>query len=324
MLHVHKDKYFRSILSERETKDDKGDMYFGENSLDAILLAAGGAIKACKKVVTGEHANAFAIVRPPGHHAKKAMGGGFCYFNNIAVGAKYLMEKHGTKKVLILDWDVHFCDGTEDIFRESADVLVISMHRLGLFPDLDGNHFRRFAYSGNIGKGAGTGYNCNLCWSDSKVGNDDLYAVFDYIVMPLIQDFKPEIILISAGFDAAKGDLLGDCWVTHVGYATVLHKLLKLKIGLVLILEGGYNLEVLGECCASCVRVLSGDYTVVDDREEYFPLASTWDAILQLRASLSCYWESLKPDIPEDVLARKQPNPNHAKIPNPDHAKIPD
>ena len=92
-----------------------------------------------------------------------------------------------------MDWDVHFCDGTEDIFRESADVLVISMHRLGLFPDLHGNHLRHFAYSGNIGKGAGTGYNCNLCWNDSKVGNDDLYAVFDYIVMPLIQDFKPEM-----------------------------------------------------------------------------------------------------------------------------------
>lgn len=313
---VHTDGHIISIIKETIANKIKGnsDMYFSKGSENAIFMAAGGAVKASFMVATGKHDYAFAVVRPPGHHASAGKESGFCYFNNVAVAAKYLIRDHNMAKILIFDWDIHFGDGTSEIFYEDKNVLVVSMHR----SDESHTSFLTSKLVGaeKIGSGEGLGYNCNICWKEPNITDDDFCAAMDYIVLPLATEFKPDMILISAGFDAAIDDPIGDCKVSKFGYATVLNKLMELNKGVVLILEGGYNLDVTSECSSSCVKVLLGDKSEVKNAAEYFPLESTWNAVLELRELLKPQWTNVfTSEVPEEVLAKIRKPEDDVRLP---------
>ncbi|XP_064616898.1 uncharacterized protein LOC135480900 [Liolophura sinensis] len=157
--------------------------------------------------------NGFALVRPPGHHAEKDKNQGFCFFNNIAIAARYIQSKyrHLVKKILILDWDVHHGNGTQQEFYENDDVMFISIHRFDqakFYPSL------RESGVTSVGKGIGEGFNINIPWNGDKMGNAEYLAAFNQIVVPVAKAFQADILLVSAGFDAAEGDLLGEYHLT--------------------------------------------------------------------------------------------------------------
>jgi acetoin utilization deacetylase AcuC-like enzyme len=229
------------------------------DTYDVARLAAGGVMNAIAGVISGKADNAFALVRPPGHHAQAAVAAGFCIFNNIAIGARDAIARHGMERILIVDWDLHHGNGTQEAFYEDRQVLYFSTHQSPGYPGTGG--------MSEMGRGAGLGYTLNI---PMKAGADDaLYVrLFRDILSPVTLAFRPEIILVSAGFDPYIGDPLGEMRVTPEGFACLTRVLLNLAEAccggrLVLILEGGYHilgltksvravlLELLGETCAT-------------------------------------------------------------------------
>jgi acetoin utilization deacetylase AcuC-like enzyme len=228
------------------------DTYVSADSYDVALLAAGGACQAVDAVMTGAEQRAFAFVRPPGHHAEPDRAMGFCLFNNIAVAAEHALNAHGLERVAIVDWDVHHGNGTQAAFWRRPDVLFISLHQYPFYPG-----------SGSVaerGAGPGEGYTINI---PLPAGSDDAvyHAQMTEIVIPALQAFRPDLLLISAGFDAHTDDPLAMMRVTTDAFADWA-RLLKgaaddLCDGkLVLLLEGGYNLRALGESVVAVVRAL--------------------------------------------------------------------
>ncbi|MBP1721221.1 MAG: histone deacetylase family protein [Deltaproteobacteria bacterium] len=254
---------------------------------DVARLAAGGVMNAIDSVVSGETDNAFALVRPPGHHAQAAVAAGFCIFNNIAIGARDAIARHGMERILIVDWDLHHGNGTQEAFYEDREVLYVSTHQSPGYPGTGG--------MSEMGRGAGLGYTLNI---PLRGGADDaLYVrLFSDILSPVALAFRPEIILVSAGFDPYIGDPLGEMRLTPEGFAALTRVLLNLAEAtcggrLVLILEGGYHilgltkcvravlLELLGETCATeemLARLVAGtdekaDILIGRVREQFKP-----------------------------------------------------
>jgi acetoin utilization deacetylase AcuC-like enzyme len=200
---VHTQEHVKSILAGTPPHD--GDTYFDpRNSPVAALVAAGSVVQMTEDVCSGRARNGFCVVRPPGHHATKAFSMGFCIFNNVAVAAKKARESLGAKKVLIFDWDVHHGNGVQDIFYEDPDVLYISVHRGGVeqsfFYPLTGT-------ADKIGRGPGEGFTVNIPL-ENVVGytSDATYdLIMRWLVTPIAQAFKPDLVMVSAGFDAAAG-----------------------------------------------------------------------------------------------------------------------
>ncbi|MBN2438368.1 MAG: histone deacetylase [Deltaproteobacteria bacterium] len=228
---------------------------------DTARLAAGGVMNAIDSVVSGETDNAFALVRPPGHHAQAAEAAGFCIFNNIAIGARHALARWGMDRVLIVDWDLHHGNGTADTFYEERQVLYFSTHQ---FPGYPG--------TGNLaetGKGPGLGYTINV---PLRPGADDAFyiRVFRELLCPVARAFRPEIILVSAGFDIYIGDPLGEMKVTPEGFACLTRILLDLadeccKGRLVLVLEGGYNVLGLTRSVRAVLLELLGETQVTEE-----------------------------------------------------------
>ena len=247
-------------------KDQGRDsLYVGSMSFAAALLSAGGAIETCRHVVEGTLKNAFAVIRPPGHHAEYDQAMGFCFFNNVPVAVRVCQRQYPEKcrKVLILDWDVHHGNGVQNIFYQDPNVLYISIHvyQNGEFypgepenPDIpDGG-------LGNCGSGLGLGRNINIGWHDQGMGDGEYMAAFQRIVMPIAKEFDPDLVVVSAGFDAAKGDELGGCFVTPPCYAHMTHMLMSLAEGKVAVcLEGGYNLKAISQSALAVARTLMGE-----------------------------------------------------------------
>jgi acetoin utilization deacetylase AcuC-like enzyme len=220
-------------------------------SYDAALAAAGGVLTAVDSVVAGKIHNAFCAVRPPGHHATKDSGGGFCVFNNVAVAARYAQQKHKLAKILIVDWDAHHGNGTQSIFYEDPSVLYFSVHRRGTY----GTTGR--AAEASDGKGIGLTINVPL---EAGLGDAAYRKAFEEKLLPAARQFRPDLVLVSAGFDAGEHDRCG-MRVTAAGFAdltrTVKDIARKYCNGrLVTVLEGGYNLDGLAECVESHVRAL--------------------------------------------------------------------
>lgn len=228
----------------------------GSDSFDIALLAAGGVMAAVDAVVSGDVSRAFALVRPPGHHAMSDMGMGFCVFNNIVIAARHAQHTYGLKKVLVLDWDVHDGNGTQDAFYADPDVLFISIHQDALYPE----QFGAVEQAGD-GDGMGTTINVPL---PAGSGDAAYLAVMREIIEPVARRHKPDIIMISAGQDASSADPLGRMSVTAGGYRAMCHIMIDLANELcdgrmVLAQEGGYS-EVYAPYCTLAIIETLAEY----------------------------------------------------------------
>ncbi|RDX91805.1 Histone deacetylase 5, partial [Mucuna pruriens] len=263
-----------------------------------------------KRVCSRELDSAIAIVRPPGHHAEPDEAMGFCLFNNVAIAARYLLDERpelGVKKILIVDWDVHHGNGTQKMFWNDSQVLFFSVHRheFGSFYPANDEGFYTM-----IGEGAGAGYNINVPWENGRCGDADYFAVWDHILLPVAKEFNPDIIIVSAGYDAAVGDPLGGCRVTPFGYSVLLKKLMNFAEGrIVLILEGGYNLDSIAKSMHACLEVLLENKPVVGSSEAY-PFESTWRVIQAVRQELSPFWPTLACELPQKLISQIAPPPH--------------
>jgi acetoin utilization deacetylase AcuC-like enzyme len=248
-------------LARLEEADARGggwldpDTYVAPGSMNAARLAAGGTVRAARAATTGEAAVAFAVVRPPGHHATAGRGSGFCLLNNVAVAAEALRADGAARRIAIVDWDVHHGDGTQQLFDADPDVLYASSHQYPFYPGTGAPHER------GVGDGAGTKLNRLLAAGD---GDEAFVSVWIDDLLPALQAFTPEAILVSAGYDAHRADPLAELAVTEDGFEAVSRALgvVAARLGLggvALTLEGGYDLEALRASTAATVRgLLSG------------------------------------------------------------------
>ncbi|XP_015943378.1 histone deacetylase 5 [Arachis duranensis] len=318
ILSVHSKKhvnFIKKISSESDSRRLKtaskfDSIYFNEGSSEAAYLAAGSAIEVVERVASREFNSAFAIVRPPGHHAEREEPMGFCLFNNVAIAATYVLEERpelGIKKILIVDWDIHHGNGTQKMFWNDSRVLFFSVHRHengGFYPASDDGFYTM------VGEGAGAGYNINVPWENGRCGDADYFAVWDHILLPVAKEFNPDMIIVSAGFDAAIGDPLGGCRVSPFGYSVLLKKLMNFAEGrIALILEGGYNLDSIAKSAHACVEVLLEDEPIVGSSEAY-PFESTWRVIQAVRQELSCFWPTLANELPQKLISQIAPPPH--------------
>lgn len=191
---------------DREAEQYKS-IYFTKDSVAEAKTAATSLCRLVTQVVEGDLDNGFAVIRPPGHHAEPGIASGYCVINNVAVAAAYAREKLGLEKVLIVDWDVHHGQGTQAIFLKDPHVLYFSAHRWH-----GGNFFPFLQKSGptNVGVDEGEGFNVNVGWSRKGMGDDEYLAVWEMLLLPIAREFQPNLVLVSAGFDAARGDM-GKC-----------------------------------------------------------------------------------------------------------------
>ncbi len=230
------------------------DTRMSPGSLRAARLAAGAAIDAVDAVCTGAATNAFALVRPPGHHAEAGTPMGFCLFNNIAVAAAHARATHDKSRILILDWDVHHGNGTQAMFYDDPTVLFVSTHQYPFYP---GTGSLR-----EVGTGRGTGYTINIPFSDGATDGDYRLA-FEEVIGPAAERFQPDLVLVSAGFDAHVRDPLGGMRLTEEGFADLCESIRSIAERyadgrLVLLLEGGYDLDGLRESVLACLDILGG------------------------------------------------------------------
>lgn len=229
-----------------------GDTSVCEASWGAARLAVGCALAAVDAVMEGKAANAFCAVRPPGHHATADRGMGFCVLNNVAIAARHAQRRHGIGRVLIVDWDVHHGNGTQDIFYEDGSVFFFSTHQSPWYPGTG-----RASETGS-GAGKGTTLNCPL---PAGSGRAEIFPAFEQKLVPAMEQFRPELVLISAGFDSRVGDPLGDFHLTDRDFVD-LTKIVRgiadkhAKSRVVSLLEGGYNLNGLASAVAAHVGEL--------------------------------------------------------------------
>lgn len=245
-------KYVQQACYQKFTILDEGDTHICEKSSDIALLAAGGVIAAVDAVMNGILQNAFCAVRPPGHHAERNKAMGFCLFNNVAIAARYSQCKYGVERVAIVDWDVHHGNGTQNIFYDDKTVLYISTHQYPFYPGTGSSSER--------GTGAGEGYTLNIPMS-AESGDEEFQAAFRDEILPSLENYHPDLILISAGFDAHRDDPLANLNLTEESFAhfttMITDSAAKLCNGRIIsVLEGGYNLKALAYSVEAHIRKL--------------------------------------------------------------------
>ncbi|XP_053944302.1 histone deacetylase 5 isoform X3 [Cuculus canorus] len=229
------------------------------HSSSAVRMAVGCLVELAFKVANGEIKNGFAVIRPPGHHAEESTAMGFCFFNSVAISAKLLQQKLSVGRILIVDWDIHHGNGTQQAFYSDPDVLYISLHRYD-----DGNFFPGSGAPEEVGSGMGVGYNINIAWTggvDPPIGDVEYLTAFRTVVMPIANEFSPDVVLVSAGFDAVEGHLspLGGYSVTAKCFGHLTKQLMMLAGGrVVLALEGGHDLTAICDASEACVSALLG------------------------------------------------------------------
>lgn len=224
------------------------DTYVTAGSLEAARYATGGVLQGIDEMLSDEGLQrGLVLCRPPGHHASRARSSGFCLVNNVAIAAQYALQHGDIQRVLIFDWDVHHGQGSQQIFDQSDDVLFVSFHRH------DGHAF--YPASGSpfeAGSGRGKGFTVNVALPEG-FGDLALWSACAQVLVPAVRSFKPDLVLVSAGFDAAEGDPLGGCSVTPQFFGLLTQEIVKLAAEsargrVLLVLEGGYNVDVLAEC----------------------------------------------------------------------------
>jgi acetoin utilization deacetylase AcuC-like enzyme len=280
LLLIHADRHVRTIreLCEAGGGTIDADTYVGEASYRAALHAAGGACALARALMAGEAALGFCEARPSGHHAEPDRAMGFCLFNNVAIAAELAIRELGARRVFILDWDVHHGNGTAEAFRRRPDVLFASIHQTGIYPGSG-------ALS-DVGSGPGEGYTINL---PAPAGaEEELWlSLLEHVVLPAANAFDPDLVLISAGFDAHIEDPLAGCRLTADSFARMARHVRELaaRAGapLALVLEGGYAPAALGQCVRQTLAALS-------DSEPALSVAP--EALLTSRAAaqIGHYW----------------------------------
>ncbi|WP_457591594.1 histone deacetylase family protein [Geoglobus sp.] len=305
VLEVHTPEYVEFLRRESERG---GFIDFDTNIpvglFSVAMLAAGGAIRAAQAVLDGEVDNAFAMIRPPGHHAKPHTGAGFCYLNNMAIMVRWL-QKHGCERIAILDWDAHHGDGTQEIFYEDDSVLFISTHQMPLYPGT--------GYPYEVGTGRGEGYTVNIPLPPGT--SDEGYEyVFDNVIEPVVREFDPDFIAISAGQDNHFTDPITGLALTAKGYGEIMKRAVELASDLcggrlVAILEGGYSVEqALPYTNLAIISAMAGlDISHIREPEEYlaelrwrkksYAMQKVRDSVMEVRRIHSKYWDSLRLDI---------------------------
>ena len=237
------------------------DTVVSSGSIEAALHAVGGTVQAAIDVATGDLANGFVAVRPPGHHATPARGMGFCLFNNIAIAARNLLDRGLASRVAIADFDVHHGNGTQEVFYDDPSVLYFSTHQMPLYPGT--------GYQGETGRGRGQGYNVNVPLPPN-VGDEGYPFVFESLLAPLLRRYRPDLLLVSAGYDAHWRDPLAGMRVTVPGFsrlAAMLGELARELCGgrVLFVLEGGYDLAALSGAVEATVKRLRGSKEEVAD-----------------------------------------------------------
>ncbi|XP_053291495.1 histone deacetylase 7 isoform X3 [Pleuronectes platessa] len=263
----------------------------------ASRIAAGCVTDLALKVAQGELKNGFAVVRPPGHHATKSSPQGFCFFNSVAIAAKQLQHKLNVSKILIVDWDVHHGNGTQEAFYSDPSVLYISLHRYD-----DGNFFPGSGHPSEVGEGPGEGFNVNVGWTgglNPPMGDAEYLAAFRAVVMPIAHEFSPDVVLVSSGFDAVEGHSpsLGGYKVTAKCFGFLTRQLMSLAGGrVVLALEGGHDLKAICDASEACVSALLGmeveplSQSVLDQK----PCENAIQSLQRVIQVQGEYWHSLK------------------------------
>ncbi len=253
---VHDPNYIRKV---KATAAGGGgyldpDTIVAPESYEVALLAAGGVLQAVYSVIDGEVPAAMCLVRPPGHHAEADHGMGFCLFNNVAVAARYAQRRHGLQRIMIIDWDVHHGNGTQHSFEAEREVLFFSIHQSPLYPGT--------GRVNEVGQGKGAGFTVNVPLP-SESGDGSYYYAFKNILMPIAQQYEPQLILVSAGYDAHRDDPLANMRLSTAGFnhlADMVGQMARELCGgkVVLTLEGGYNREVLATAVAGTINIIGG------------------------------------------------------------------
>lgn len=240
---IHTPSYISRIkdTSGKERTVLDPDTSTSSRSFETAMLAAGGLLNACQAVMDKKIENGFALIRPPGHHAESGQAMGFCLFNNVAIAAEFLLYKHGLKRILIVDWDLHHGNGTQNSFYSRNDVLYFSTHQ---YP-----HYPGSGHWSEVGHNSGKGYTVNVPLSAGKDDSDFLF-IYKAILAPIVEEYSPEFILVSAGFDIYKNDPLGGMKISAPGFGALAYDLIKLaqrfsNRKILFTLEGGYDLQGL-------------------------------------------------------------------------------
>lgn len=255
ITHIHTLAYLAALNRQAPTSGRVSldpDTSMSPGSLQAAYLAAGGVLAAVDAIMAQEVDHVFCAVRPPGHHAEAGRAMGFCLLNNVAIAARYVQKKYGLMRVLIVDWDVHHGNGTQHSFEDDPSVLFFSAHQYPHYPGTGRGTER--------GKGTGEGFTINVPMEAGE-GDDEYRAVFQNVLVPAADEFKPEFVIISAGFDAHKDDPLASMGLTEAGYAELTEIVVGIaerhaKGRILSSLEGGYNLTALAASVHAHINTL--------------------------------------------------------------------
>jgi acetoin utilization deacetylase AcuC-like enzyme len=287
LARVHSDEHLRRMgeTAGRSLALDP-DTYTSPETYDVALLAAGAGIEIVERVLGGKEQRALALVRPPGHHAERGRAMGFCLFNNIAVAAAHARAQ-GVGRVAIVDYDVHHGNGTQHMFEADPTVLYVSLHQYPFYPGTGA--------AGEIGQGAGAGFTVN---APIEVGatDDDYRIVFTELVVPVLRQFKPNLILVSAGFDAHERDPLAGMRLTSPAFGAMTTELRRVAEEccdgrIAAIVEGGYDLRALAESMRAAIDALDGSSGPARWPQAPTPSARGRASVSAARKTLASYWK---------------------------------
>jgi len=292
---IHKPGYIETVKKTAEMPHSylDPDTETSPESYRAAKLAAGGFCSAIDSIVNNEVRNAFALIRPPGHHAESDQAAGFCLFNNVAIGAMHAIRSHGMKRILIVDWDLHHGNGTQHSFYEDNRIVYFSTHQYPFYPGTGSIH--------EIGRGVGLGYNINVPLPQGP-GDAEFVRIYKKLLEPIALEFNPDMILVSAGFDIYYQDPLGGMKVTPSGFADLIRVLLNIADArcsgkLAICLEGGYSLRGLTDSVKSVLLEMHDD--THQSEADISTLASSADPsvdriIEKVVEQVKPFWKSLQ------------------------------
>ena len=256
LLLNHSAEHVQRVMATQghETVALDPDTHASARSHEAACLAIGAVVDGIRRIFTGEIANAFCLVRPPGHHAEQMNAMGFCLYNNVAIATRWALRELGLQRIMIVDWDLHHGNGTQESFHDMQEVLYLSVHKYPYYPGTG-------AVLEN-GTDKGEGYTINVPLPGGQ-GDLEYARIFNELVIPIVHAYQPELILVSCGFDICMGDPLGDMRVTPAGIAYLTRSLVKAAATvcggrLLVTLEGGYNLNAMRDGALAVIGELSG------------------------------------------------------------------